>query len=152
MEDLAGMKLRVSNDPVMTGIQNFCAGTESAEKGTNMKIRKKWMAVLLLPAAFAVAAVIWKIQAPAEAVPEYVFIYAENQAADYPTTQGAEYFAELVEESSKHMWTVLDGEIGDRCLAMTDSCELVGLSWYDAGVGSFYTSEKKSPVWRTCRV
>lgn len=31
-------------------------------------------------------------------VPEYVFTYAENQAEDYPTTQGAYKFAELVKE------------------------------------------------------
>lgn len=33
-----------------------------------------------------------------ETVPEYVLTYAENQAEDYPTTQGAYRFAELVEE------------------------------------------------------
>lgn len=30
------------------------------------------------------------------AVPEFVFTYAENQASDYPTSLGAEYFADLV--------------------------------------------------------
>ena len=29
--------------------------------------------------------------------PEFVLTYAENQAADYPTTRGAYKFAELVE-------------------------------------------------------
>lgn len=33
-----------------------------------------------------------------EIVPDFVFRYAENQAADYPTTLGANKFAELVEE------------------------------------------------------
>ncbi|WRS28510.1 TRAP transporter substrate-binding protein [Oscillospiraceae bacterium MB08-C2-2] len=33
-----------------------------------------------------------------EVVPQFVFRYAENQAADYPTTLGANKFAELVEE------------------------------------------------------
>lgn len=33
--------------------------------------------------------------------PEYVFSYAENQTSDYPTTQGARRFAELVKERSK---------------------------------------------------
>ncbi|WP_124064890.1 TRAP transporter substrate-binding protein [Clostridium sp. E02] len=32
--------------------------------------------------------------------PEYVFTYAENQAEDYPTTQGAYKFAELVQEKT----------------------------------------------------
>ena len=33
-----------------------------------------------------------------ETVPEYVFTYAENQAEDYPTSEGARKFAQLVEE------------------------------------------------------
>ena len=32
------------------------------------------------------------------AVPEFVLTYAENQPEDYPTTKGAYYFAELVNE------------------------------------------------------
>lgn len=35
-----------------------------------------------------------------EVTPEYVLTYAENQAADYPTSLGAYRFAELVEERS----------------------------------------------------
>lgn len=34
-------------------------------------------------------------------VPEYVFTYAENQAADYPTSEGAFRFAELVSERTE---------------------------------------------------
>jgi hypothetical protein len=37
---------------------------------------------------------------------------------------------------------VLDGSIGDEFLAMLDGMDLVGLSWFDAGVRSFYTREK----------
>ena len=33
-------------------------------------------------------------------VPEFVLTYAENQAEDYPTTQGAYKFAELVHEQT----------------------------------------------------
>ena len=33
--------------------------------------------------------------------PTYVFTYADNQPEDYPTTQGAYYFAELVNERSR---------------------------------------------------
>lgn len=40
------------------------------------------------------------------------------------------------------MWRVLDGSIGDDFLAMLDEMDLVGLSWFDAGVRSFYTREK----------
>ncbi len=166
-----------------------------------MSGKRKWIIAGLLAAAGLAAVVVWRIRDESERVPEYVFSYAENQAADYPTTQGANYFAELVEErtegriqilvmpeaelgaekdvlkqlqyggvdfarvslsqlaelipemnvlempylyeDSRHMWKVLDGEIGDGFLKMADEKDLTGLSWYDAGVRSFYTSEKK---------
>ena len=34
-------------------------------------------------------------------IPEFVLTYAENQAEDYPTTQGAYKFAELVKETEE---------------------------------------------------
>ena len=37
-------------------------------------------------------------------VPEFVLTYAENQAEDYPTTQGAYKFAELVYERPGAGW------------------------------------------------
>ena len=40
------------------------------------------------------------------------------------------------------MWRVLDGEIGDEFLSGLGAIDLVGLSWFDAGVRSFYTREK----------
>ena len=36
-----------------------------------------------------------------DVVPDYVFTYAENQTEDYPTTQGAYRFAQLVNERTK---------------------------------------------------
>ena len=33
-----------------------------------------------------------------QTVPDYVLTYADNQPSDYPTTQGAQYFADLVRE------------------------------------------------------
>ena len=130
-------------------------------------------------------------------VPAYVFTYAENQTSDYPTTQGAKRFAELVRErtggrieirvhpnaelgsevssveqlrfggidfarvslstanvlspksivlqmpylyrDSAHMWSVLNGEIGQEIMASFDGSGVVPLSWYDAGVRNFYT-------------
>lgn len=45
-------------------------------------------------------------------------------------------------KNSRHMWEVLDGEIGDRFLRAADSYGLVALSWYDAGVRNFYSSSK----------
>lgn len=132
--------------------------------------------------------------------PELILRYAENQPEDYPTTQAALAFADLVAERTEgrvkvvvysggelgaeqsvieqmqyggidfarvslsqlaeyipalsvlqlpylyedasQMWRVLDGSIGDDFLAMLDEMDLVGLSWFDAGVRSFYTREK----------
>lgn len=166
-----------------------------------MKMKRRWVIPIILSACIIAVVTAWKVQKSGTVVPEYVFNYAENQPAAYPTSKGAYRFAELVEEqtggriqilvqpeaelgaekdvlkqmqyggidfarislsqisellpemnvlqlpylyeSSKHMWRVLDGEIGDRFLAMTGECDLIGLSWYDAGVRNLYTSEKK---------
>ena len=43
---------------------------------------------------------------------------------------------------SEHMWSVLDGKIGDTFLASVKDVELYGLSWYDAGARNFYNSVK----------
>ena len=40
---------------------------------------------------------------------------------------------------SEHMWSILDGELGDRFLKMTEDEELIGLSWDDGGVRNFYS-------------
>ncbi|KAB1440614.1 TRAP transporter substrate-binding protein [Candidatus Galacturonibacter soehngenii] len=45
---------------------------------------------------------------------------------------------------SRHMWEVLEGEIGNDFLSSFDETQLVALSWYDAGARSFYT---KQPVY-----
>lgn len=132
--------------------------------------------------------------------PELILRYAENQPKDYPTTQAALAFADLVAERTEgrvkvvvysggelgaeqsvieqmqyggidfarvslsqlaeylpalsvlqlpflytdapQMWRVLDGEIGDEFLSGLGAMDLVGLSWFDAGVRSFYTREK----------
>ena len=134
---------------------------------------------------------------PAGAQPELLLRYAENQPEDYPTTQAALAFADLVAkrtdgrvkievyssgelgseqsviqqmqfggidfarvslsqlagylpvlnvlqlpylyEDAEQMWRVLDGSIGDEFLGMLDAMDLTGLSWFDAGVRSFYT-------------
>ena len=64
-------------------------------------------------------------------------------------SQLAEYEPELsvlqlpyLYSDAQQMWRVLDGEIGDEFLAMLDRLDLVGLSWFDAGVRSFYTRQK----------
>lgn len=44
--------------------------------------------------------------------------------------------------SAEHMWSVLDGEIGDYFLEEVENIGLTGLSWYDAGARSFYTIDR----------
>ena len=131
---------------------------------------------------------------------ELILRYAENQPEDYPTTQAALAFADLVAQrtdgrvkvlvysggelgaeqsviqqmqfggidfsrvslsqlaeyepalsvlqlpylytDADQMWRVLDGTIGDEFLSTLESLELTGLSWFDAGVRSFYTRRK----------
>ncbi len=43
---------------------------------------------------------------------------------------------------SAHLWTVLDGEIGQQLLAAMSPVRLKGLGYYDAGSRSFYTTQK----------
>lgn len=166
-----------------------------------MSIKKKWYIIgLLVFLTFLIGLVAWKVHKEAEPEPEYVFLYADNQPQDYPTTLGGKYFAQLVEErtngririlvyaegalgsetevlaqlkyggidftrvssltaaeyipemnvlsapylytDANHMWRVLNGEIGDSFLEMTEDKEMVGLSWYDAGVRNFYSTGK----------
>ena len=62
-------------------------------------MRKKQLCLLLGAVSVLIAACASPRKSETEAaVPEYVFTYAENQAEDYPTTQGAYRFAELVRE------------------------------------------------------
>lgn len=56
---------------------------------------------------------IWLLY-PQEPVPKYVFSYAENQDADYPTTMGGEYFARLVEQRSDGRIRILVQHSGER--------------------------------------
>lgn len=45
-------------------------------------------------------------------------------------------------ENSEHMLKVLNSEIGTDFLNMAERIDMVGLSWYDASVRSFYTANK----------
>ena len=64
-----------------------------------------------------------------------------SQLAEYIPALSVLQLPYLYEDASR-MWRVLDGSIGDDFLAMLDEMDLVGLSWFDAGVRSFYTREK----------
>lgn len=43
-------------------------------------------------------------------------------------------------KDADHMWRVLDGAIGERLLAAINDSGIIGMSWYDAGARSFYSS------------
>ncbi|MFP4373043.1 MAG: TRAP transporter substrate-binding protein [Spirochaetaceae bacterium] len=45
-----------------------------------------------------------------------------------------------------HMWEVLLGEIGDEMFEELEESGFVGLTWYDGGARSFYTTEKVETV------
>lgn len=69
-----------------------------------MKIKGKFKIILPVVLILLVAVCIYWIigQKPHRtAPPEYVFTYAENQAEDYPTTEGGKRFAELVAERTE---------------------------------------------------
>lgn len=73
------------------------------------KIRNCGLLLLLILSGV----VLWKTQ-NRKMVPEYVFSYAENQDADYPTALGAEYFAKLVEERTGGRIRILIQSGGQR--------------------------------------
>lgn len=163
--------------------------------------RKKMIAAgILIAAIVTVSVLVIHIKNNKKTQPEFVLSYAENQTPNYPTTLGAEYFAQLVEEQtegrikiavyseaqlgsekevikqmqfggidfarlslsqlaefepelnvlqmpylyndSQHMWKVLESSIGDDFLDVISDCDLIGMSWYDAGARNFYSSVK----------
>lgn len=84
---------------------------------TEVQSRKKKIAagVILLVVVAGGIAVVRQCKKTAETVPEYVFSYAENQTTDYPTTMGANRFAELVEERTDGRIKILvyaEGQMG----------------------------------------
>lgn len=74
-----------------------------------IKIRKCGLLLIFL----LLCVIFWKVQ-NRKTVPEYVFSYAENQDADYPTALGAEYFSELVEERTGGRIRILVQSGGQR--------------------------------------
>ncbi|MEG2350219.1 MAG: TRAP transporter substrate-binding protein [Hungatella sp.] len=163
---------------------------------------KHWMTILTFCSAAILVVACGNSHHPSQdtAIPEFVLTYAENQSEDYPTTQGAYRFAELVKDRTggrivvqvnaegvlgdektvieqlqfggidfarvslsplaefvpklnvlqmpylytgpEHMWSVLEGSIGDDFLNSFGDSQLVALSWYDAGARNFYNSVK----------
>ncbi len=74
--------------------------------------------------------------ASGEDVPEYVLTYAENQAEDYPTTQGALRFAELVEERTEGRILIdvqWGGKLGDE-KSVIDQLQFGGIDFTRASI------------------
>ena len=44
-------------------------------------------------------------------------------------------------QDAAHMWRILDGEIGAELLQTFQENKLIGLSWYDSGARSFYSTK-----------
>ncbi len=77
-------------------------------------MKKRWIMIAGI-ALVLVAGVIWRYRSQHQKEPEFVLSYAENQTKDYPTTLGAQKFADLVEERSGGRIQILvlaEGELG----------------------------------------
>lgn len=77
-------------------------------------MKKRWIMIAGM-ALVLVAGVIWRYRSQHQKEPEFVLSYAENQTKDYPTTLGAQKFADLVEERSGGRIQILvlaEGELG----------------------------------------
>lgn len=80
---------------------------------------RKRVAIIILTVivVFMACCVLWKLKKSKAPQPEYVFLYAENQTSDYPTTLGAEEFARLVEEQTQGRIKIIvesDAELGSE--------------------------------------
>ncbi|MBO4909999.1 MAG: TRAP transporter substrate-binding protein [Lachnospiraceae bacterium] len=77
-------------------------------------IKKIFIAIISLLAIGIITGLIYR-HVTKEPVPEYVFTYAENQSENYPTSLGAYYFAQLVNERTDGRIRILvytNGELG----------------------------------------
>ena len=77
-------------------------------------MKKRWMMIAGI-AMISVTGIIWHCRMQYQKKPEFVLSYAENQTKDYPTTLGAQKFADLVEERSNGRIQILvlaEGELG----------------------------------------
>lgn len=74
----------------------------------------------------------------AETLPKLILRYADNQPEDYPTTQAARYFAQLVEERTNGEVVIrvyADGELGDE-VSVFEQVQIGGIDLARASVGT----------------
>ncbi|MGN0160593.1 MAG: TRAP transporter substrate-binding protein [Lachnospiraceae bacterium] len=82
-----------------------------------MKKNKIFIIITLIVAVVTIIVVMKPFKTSNKKNPEYVFFYAENQTADYPTTLGAEYFAKLVDERTDGRIRIIiksDAQLGNE--------------------------------------
>ena len=87
-------------------------------------------------------------RAESERIPEYVLTYAENQPEDYPTTQGAFYFARLVEDRSDgriRIQVKAEGEMGAE-RNVVEQLQFGGLDFARVSLSSLALEEKISEL------
>lgn len=78
---------------------------------------KKILCCFLMSAAICTGCALSAERSGKDTIPDFVLTYAENQAEDYPTTQGAYKFAELVKERTGGKIEILvnaGGALGDE--------------------------------------
>lgn len=83
-----------------------------------------------------------------ENVPEYVFVYAENQSNNYPTTRGAYKFAQLVEEKTGGRIKIIvkcNSELGDE-KSIVEQLEFEGVDFARVSVASISDNIPKLKV------
>ncbi len=89
---------------------------------------------LLLPAACAA-------QGSQEPTPQLILRYADNQPKDYPTSQAARYFAELVEQRTQGRIKVrvyTDGELGDE-ISVLEQLQFGGIDFARISLSTLMT-------------
>lgn len=97
-----------------------------------------------LSAVIAAALLLSACGQKTETVPEFVLTYSDNQTADYPTTQGAQYFAEQVEKRTNGRIRILvypNAQLGEEVSAL----EQVKLGGIDFVRASMSTLTRYSP-------
>lgn len=76
---------------------------------------KLYLALVITLIAVLCAVIVIRNRIEKNKAPEFVFTYAENQSDGYPTSQGAYYFADMVEQRTDGKIKIIvyvDGELG----------------------------------------
>ena len=72
-----------------------------------------------------------------QTTPDYVLTYADNQPAGYPTTQGAQYFADLVQQQTGGKVVIqvkANGEYGSEQQVSRSASSAARTKWKSYGV------------------